>query len=238
MMDKLYFMDKIFDVENILDFGCANGEMLKNIAHIDIHYNLYGYDIDENMIQKAEENCPAALISNDFDLLLGDLNPQKTSLTLSSVIHEVYSYSTNEEIKLFWNRVYNSGFKYISIRDLMVSKSCDRQIDMNDYMKVVEKSDRLQLKEFTDIWGGFISNKQLIHYLLKYRYKTNWKREVQENYLPISLEMLIETIPSSEYEIVYYNHYILPFIKEIVKRDFDINIVDNTHMKLLLRRKG
>nr|WP_301281513.1 class I SAM-dependent methyltransferase [Anaerocolumna aminovalerica] len=235
-MDKLYFMDKIFDVENILDFGCANGEMLKNIAHIDIYYNLYGYDIDENMIQKAEENCPAALISNDFDLLLGDLNPQKTLLTLSSVIHEVYSYSTNEEIKLFWNRVYNSGFKYISIRDLMVSKSCDRQIDMNDYIKLIQHSGQNQLSDFVSEWGEFVSNKQLIHYLLKYRYKENWDREVSENYLPISIEKLLKTIPIHKYEVVYFEHYILPFTKEVIKKDYNIKLIDNTHVKLLLKR--
>jgi hypothetical protein len=74
----------------------------------------------------------------------------------------------------------------------------------------------------------------LIHYLLKYRYTENWDREVRENYLPLTKETLISKIPS-HYEIVYQEHYTLPYIKHQVQKDCDIVLNDCTHFKILLK---
>ena len=38
--------------------------------------------------------------------------------------------------------------------------------------------------------------------------------------------------------IVYEEEYVLPFLKEQVKKDFGYEIKDNTHIKLLLKKKG
>ena len=38
--------------------------------------------------------------------------------------------------------------------------------------------------------------------------------------------------------IVYEEEYILPFLKNQVKLDFGYEIKDNTHIKLLLKKKG
>ena len=38
-------------------------------------------------------------------------------------------------------------------------------------------------------------------------------------------------------EIAYIETYFLPYLKSIVEKDFGINIHDNTHVKLLLKRK-
>ena len=40
------------------------------------------------------------------------------------------------------------------------------------------------------------------------------------------------------YEIVYLNRYVLPYIKTTVYNDFNIDLEDNTHIQILLRRKG
>lgn len=43
-------------------------------------------------------------------------------LNLSSVIHEVYSYSHSSVIKKFWEKqVFGGSFKYITIRDMIPS---------------------------------------------------------------------------------------------------------------------
>ena len=93
--------------------------------------------------------------------------------------------------------------------------------------------------DFEQIWGPISQNKNLIHYLMKYRYVENWEREVRENYFPVYLEDLLNTLLSDNiYEIVYSNHYILPFTKSKIEKDFNIILADNTHVQILLRKKG
>ena len=71
---------------------------------------------------------------------------------------------------------------------------------------------------------------------MKYKYKKNWKREVKENYFPMPVEELLSRIPKN-YEIVYKDVYVLPYTKQSIKNDFDIDINDTTHIKLILKRK-
>ena len=44
VLDKLFFIDKVFEpVESIVDFGCANGELIKAIyALFGDKYKYYG----------------------------------------------------------------------------------------------------------------------------------------------------------------------------------------------------
>ena len=114
----------------------------------------------------------------------------------------------------------------------------NRPSNINDVVKVLQKADKDQLREYESIWGSIRENKNLVHYLMKYRYLENWKREVRENYFPLSLERLLSKIPTDKYEIVYFENYILPFTSHKVKEDFDIELHDNTHVKLLLKRKA
>ncbi len=79
--------------------------------------------------------------------------------------------------------------------------------------------------------GGFT------HFLLKYRYDRNWSREVKENYLPLSAEDIISHL-GDNYEIIYKEQFILPFIHNQVMKDFGINIKDNTHIKIIARKKS
>lgn len=63
------------------------------------------------------------------------------------------------------------------------------------------------------------------------------QREVKENYLPCSTEYIASQIGTS-YSLEYYDHYILPFLANVVKRDFDITIKDYTHVKFIYKLKG
>lgn len=237
-LDKIFFLDKIEGIESILDFGCACGDILKHIHDIDSELKLYGYDNDSNMIDIANGRYSSiAIFESNFEELITYLNPETSLLNLSSVIHEVYSYSKLQEINLFWKRVYETGFRYISIRDLCVSKSCQRESSPDDYVKLLNRCDMEQLTEYENIWGSTRDNKNLIHYLMKYRYRDNWLREVKENYFPICTEDLLSLAPTDKYEVVYFNHYVLPFTYQRVKNDFGIEIKDNTHVQLLLKRR-
>lgn len=238
--DKLFFLDKIKEnVTGIVDFGCADGTLINHINEHVSGIKLVGYDIDENMVNLAK-NKSNHVFSTDFNECLNNVEVDKSLLVLSSVLHEVYSYSTAStasDVDLFWKRVFNSNFAYISIRDLCASESINRPSNINDYAKLLQKSNQEQLTEYESIWGSTRENKNLVHYLLKYRYVDNWAREVRENYFPLSLERLLSKIPTDKYEIAYFENYVLPFTANKVKDDFDIDLHDNTHVKLLLKRK-
>lgn len=237
--DKLFFVDKVDGIDRIVDFGCADGAFLREMYKINPDINYVGYDNNVNMLIAAQSKT-------DFDKYktitytaqLGSLDDNKYSLlNLSSVIHEVYSYSQPDEINTFWNNVLYQNYKYIAIRDFCISKSISRQSDINDYTKVIQNADKEQIDEYESIWGSLRDNRNLVHYLMKYRYTENWNREVRENYFPITLETLLSMIPTYKYEIIYFEDYILPFTKNKVKKDFDVDLHDNTHVKILLKRK-
>lgn len=234
-LDKMFFIDKIFEpVEDIIDFGCANGVLIRAMQFLFPEHGYIGYDINEDMIKKAMALVPECRFYTDWNDIKADKS--KALLNVSSTLHEVYSYGTKESVAEFWNRAFNSGFKYIAIRDMMLSES----IDILSASEDVEKVRTLypeKLKEYESIWGSVENRFNLIHYLLKYSYTENWEREVRENYLPITVEELLKLIPD-EYEIVYKEHYVLPYIKQQVKKDCGIALTDPTHFKILLKRKG
>ena len=236
--DKLFFLDKINeDVTGIVDFGCADGTLIKYMGETTNGIKLVGYDIDENMVRLAK-NKSNHIFSTDFNEWLHNVEADKSLLNLSSVLHEVYSYSTSGGIDFFWYMVFNNNFAYIAIRDLCASESINRPSNINDYTKVLQKTNKERLADYESIWGSIRENRNLVHYLLKYRYVENWTREVRENYFPLSLERLLSKIPTDKYEIVYFENYILPFTANKVKEDYNIELHDNTHVKLLLKRKG
>ncbi len=232
--DKLFFEGLTDDsVDTFVDFGCADGQILAQVHNDFPEWKLKGIDNDYRMIELAQRNCKAA----EYFEKISDLTNNNTSLlNLSSVIHEVYSYSSSNAIKKFWSNVFNSGFKYISIRDLMSSYTINTEAEINDILKLQKRTNSEQLSDFISVWGNISTRRNLVHYLLKYRYVENWEREVRENYLPITVECFLNMIPDT-YEIIYFNHYILPFTKDKIKEDFDIELRDNTHVKVLLKRK-
>ena len=235
MIDKMFFIDKIFEpVDYIVDFGCANGELIKMLSYYFDEFGYVGYDISEKMISAARENVPSARFTSDWDSIAVPFD--RSLLNISSVIHEVYSYCGKSDIELFWRRVFDSGFRYITIRDMMLSESADRPAEPGD-IELVESSAAYadHLSDYEAIWGRIRTEKDLTHYLLKYSYTQNWEREVRENYLGLSLEELTALIPDT-YRVTYSEHYTLPFVAWQVKRDFGINLKTHTHIKMILEK--
>jgi len=234
MMDKLFFLDKI-DPDLIVDFGCANGALLKAIRPLKPKINLIGYDIDPTM---AGTTCEFP-IHSDWSLVeTAEYGAMHPALVLSSVIHEVCHYGSKVDIDTFWNQVFGTGFEFIVIRDMVPGRAIDRAACVNDVKKVYHKFlGTKALDDFERVWGSIENNKQLIHFLLKYRYlEPNWEREVRENYMPVTREALLAKIPM-EYDIIFHEHYVLPYLLQTVRDDVGIEIKDPTHLKLILRRK-
>lgn len=246
MLDKVFFMDKI-NASLIVDFGCADGTLFNFIKpHSDKDTILMGFDPDEKMIEIARKNNKNFIFTSNWDAIKSSVsNTQdnhstqaQAAIILSSVIHEVYHYSTPEQIDEFWDRVFNTGFDYIVIRDMIPSRTINRQANVNDIAKVYRKFlYSKELQDFETNWGSVENHKNLVHFLLKYRYmQPNWAREVKENYMPLYREDLLALL-DERYEITYHEHYVLPFIKESINKDFGIDLVDPTHLKIILRSK-
>lgn len=233
MMDKLWFLDKIDDsVSDVYDYGCADGSLLKMIGEICPNMHLSGYDFNEEMINLAKKNVPNALFS---------MRPAKYStlpimvLNASSVFHEIHAYSN--DIGNEYQNIFGINAKYIAIRDMFYSKTSCHPTNPLFLARVLQKENPNKIAEFESFQGSLTENKNFLQYLLTYRYETNWDREVRENYFPHSIEEFLNKIPDC-YEIVYFEHYTLPYIRDKVKEDFGFTLSDPTHAKILLKLKN
>ena len=230
--DKLFFLNhiKIDEVDTIVDFGCANGELFK---YCPVEWKKIGIDNNLDMIKSARANFSAAFYTTELDKL-GAYDCSKAILNMSSVIHEIYSYLNYEDIRQFWYEVFHRNFKYIVIRDMMVSDNTNVHWDEDDVSKVLSNPKGRLFDDFRKHFAE-CRRRDLIHFLMKYRYTENWARERAENYYPITVEELFNLIPDT-YEYVYYRPYILEWTRDKVKEDFGIQLTDPTHIKLILKR--
>ena len=240
MKDKLFFTD-IIDFDVIVDFGCADGTFLEELSKIKPNVKLIGYDLDDEMLSKAKSRLgkKALFTNNWYDAVKYTSSFRNPLLNLSSVIHEVYSYSSPNVISQFWNsQVFGGDFKYITIRDMIPSLEIDKQEISHfkdDVRNVRKKSDKFYLDSFEKEWGTINDNyRRFVHYLMKYRFTDNWDREVKENYLPVSLETVKSKI-TNDYKIVYEEDFLLQFLKDQVKKDFNVELTHSTHTKMILK---
>lgn len=236
LYDKMFFIDKIFTpVDTVLDFGCANGGLIKCLSILFGDSNYAGFDISPEMIDAARGNVPEANFYSEWDKI--NIPFDRSLLNISSTVHEVYSYGTPDDISVFLERVFDSGFRYITIRDMMFSRADEKRIAAEDEEKLrEEKNYAFMLEEYEKVWGKITSTRDMTHYLLKYRYTQNMQREIRENYLPLYFEDFMKLIPDS-YEITYLDRFVLPYIRHIVKEDFGITLTQPTHIKLILEKK-
>lgn len=228
--DKLFFLEHLdLSIDTIVDFGCADGSLGLELAkHSSLHY--IGYDIDKTMLDKANNNGIWDTYYN-FQELLKNIDTSRSVLVLSSVIHEVYSYGNEYDVKVFWNRVFNSGFKQIAIRDMAL---IDRKLmDMKPNPK-----DALIITDYiVNTYNEYIPLNNFADYsqlLLKYWYKENWDRESKENYFPISLDEVIGKVFNSKYRIDFMYNFSIPYVINKIYSDLGIVYSENTHYKLVL----
>ncbi len=244
LFDKLFFIGKV-DAEFYIDYGCGGGSLIEFMLDNFESYQYLAYDFNEKIVDILKEKFESVLdtfvcVSNEkrditkFNVKAKN-NNKKSCLILSSVLHEIYNYDNPDE---FWNFIQIQQFDYISIRDMIPSFSIDRPSDLEDCRKLYKHPhQRLKyfLHKFENFNGKIYNNKNLIHFLLKCDFVNNWEREIRENYLILNKEELYGKIPNC-YEIIYEEHYILPYFKEKCKK-LGIIIKDNTHLKMILKLK-
>lgn len=259
ILDKALFMSHI-DADIIIDFGCANGALIKFLSTLFPDKYFIGYDISYQMIMKAKSNMGNKRRLNVYfesnweevmklvEELTTRYHRYKTCLVCSSVLHEVYSYSTKEEIDVFWDRFWNSRFDYIAVRDMyrcpnyMVSIEYDKARGL---MGLSSYSNRYlrQYNDFVYEWGELKTINDYHHFFLKYFYYENWRRELKENYLPDDerIRNMVSTrifrTKDDIYSAIFDIKYTLPYIKTKVEKDFNIKVLYPTHyQKIFMRR--
>lgn len=240
--DKLFFIDKLFRKwGSMVDYGCADGFLTKLIADIFPEKQLIGYDRDERMINYAR--FTGSMPNNVQFTSNRKLIREAHGIYLSSVIHEVYSYS-HAHVNEFWDDVFSPERKFVVIRDMILPKfepltNFDEMV--NAILTYVSKINAVgELKRFGEHfnWNGMESSIQAIHFLLKmpYIYSPNWNRELFENYIPISdYDFQVGVIPIG-WEIFYEEHYTLPYLKFWWKENLGIDVPYDTHSKYIIQR--
>ena len=239
--DKLFFLPKLDElgelktIKTVVDFGCADGEMFK---YLPAHWKRIGVDNSPQMREAAKKNYPDAIYVSSLSEA-NVLKEGKTLLIMSSVLHEIYSYCSKKEIDDVWTGVQNGAYDYIAVRDMCPSETGERLADADALDKTIA-SDEKEL--FIDFRNQFLKGKEtltrndVVHFLLKYRYKENWERERDENYFSFTQKELLKRIHLDDKEIIYMEHFVLPYIRETVNTDIGYEIKDATHIKLLTRR--
>ena len=235
--DKLFFLEKLPKEDYLfVDFGCADGTLINELQKLVPGSSFVGYDPSEEMLQRARLKTPTVKYTNDWYEVIMEIkhSSKKSVLILSSVIHEVYSYAESEQdIVNFWSRVQHTGFDYVVVRDMIPDKSIDRESEPEEEIKILRRCNRDQLFEFESHFGLVSNNQNLVHFLLKYRYTVNWDREVNENYFPIYKDEFLEKF--SGFELTYIQPFKVVFLMCCIKKDFDIWLKDDTHIKAVFK---
>jgi len=238
IIDKIYFMDKVFGADTIVDFGCADGALIANLHRLFPDVRYAGFDISPEMLARAKDKVPAGtLLTSDWAEIQAFIAGHASAIVLSSVIHEVYSYGSADDVQEFWGRVWNSGFAYVAMRELAVSKTASRPSDPIAVARIRQIEDPERLSQWEARWGSLSENWSLVHFLLTYRYKDNWAREMRENYLPLSVEEILALAPRA-YFPTHFEHYTLPFLRRAVEQDFGFPLSERTHLKLIFERQS
>lgn len=251
LAEKLFFAPHV-DADVFVDFGCADGALLEGLATLKPGAALIGYDLDELALRRARARLgahPAARTGNaffsDWDALAAHLErlragrPLRICLIVSSVLHEVYAYGGEAEGLRFWQRVSKGPFSDVVLRDMCISEHEMAEVDTAAAARVRRGADDLglgaALAEFEALWGSIARREALVHFLLKYRYQANWSRELAENYLPITLEQIMDFC-ARDFDAEMFDHAALPFLEGEVARDFGLSFPCATHLKAILRR--
>lgn len=236
--DKLFFYDflkKHSEIENFIDFGCADGTLLSYVHKDFPKLKLYGVDKNQEMIELAKKKLSCNLIqSNEFPIIERE---GVTVLNLSSVLHEVFFYSCPNELDNFFNNILKSKIDYIFIRDMFFMdyyQYIEEEIPQ-DVMDRIDEKYKAQRIDFERYYNTSIRNnkKDFVHFLLKYTYRANWERELAENYFSHTPRMLIDRL--TKYDVVRYGIYTLPFKRLQVLNEFGYTLDVPTHYKMILK---
>ena len=246
MQDKLFFVDKIDlrEYDLIVDFGCATGELLRNLMPFVCQpggkrVQMVGFDINEDMINIARHNVLGELenievdLCPDFNSLLWHLNkPHKKSLIIfSSVLHEI---SDHEQRKIM--HTIMPKFTTVVIRD-MTRPSNNEPISNATRKRVLAQVAPWQAQMFESRWGKIRDKENLYRFFLINEFVENFETEVEEDYFGVLWKEIVWTLEDAEFDVVYANAFTLPYRKQQVQKRFNHVMDDITHKKIIYTKR-
>lgn len=242
--DKAFFMDKIPDAKCVIDFGCADGAMVRFLAPLFPDIMFVGFDINEELISRARAATPFYannVFFGNYEDVITFVKDKYTSdeicINFASVLHEVFS-STPEGKTSIYDMVRILKPKYITIRDMYFIEEENRNLSFSYVERVLTDMniDRKYIQVFEEMHESIMTIKGLLHFLMKYQWKDNgWKNELEENYFAWQLHDFLD-LTRYEYTRTFEAHYMLPYYDEKWK---DLHLMPNTvhtHAQFVLRR--
>ena len=243
--DKAFFMDKIPGVKCVIDFGCADGAMIRYLSPLFPDIMFVGYDISKELLERARktppfnaniiyfEDTPFAGVAALTRYIVDRFTSDEICLNFSSVLHEVFSSTGGTSvIKYLINQLKP---KFITIRDMY----CDDPILFNSIEQMTEIWDKLPdhyPQEFIKKFGTVLNWRDLTHLLMKLQWIDNgWEDELKEDYFSWTLDKLYPVIGA--YSPCFEVRYQLPYLSEKWKKEYGWYNPDiHTHAQFILRR--
>lgn len=250
--DKAWFINYVDpEINVVVDFGGGSGEFCE---YVKAKLERSGRNVRFAVVDNNEAFAAAARLrgfstysSLGEMLSSGEVDLGGALLVMSSVIHEVYSYATSPaDISGFWSDIERCGFRQIAIRDMSLNYKNFTNVPTEDICWIYEhvfKDLSLEIKgakiavllaDFEVEWGPLcdpvlrkVNVKNLVHFLIKYRYVENWDRELHENYLPVTQDRLESILTGMGYGFVKKDSSKLPFYAKTWAKDFKLRRPDN-----------
>jgi SAM-dependent methyltransferase len=194
--------------------------------------NFLGVDLSEEFIEIAKGKIGKRQnITFEKGYLRERLaNPERfDAVIFCSVLHEFYSYgegiSTVVKALADAHEILKPGGVLI-IRDMVLPeymRTANRGV--GKMLEKVKKTGKYQTEivDFEKYFGRIKTLSRLNHFLLKYMYQENWQRERAENYVPVSFEEYSQILRLLGMKTQYNNSYLIPYLEEKWKQDFNIN---------------
>lgn len=259
LFDKIWFLDKVDDeTDTILDFGCSNGAIFKLINTVmPRRFTYIGIDQDKKKIEdakelyKEEENAHFYLDIKDIDI---EWKPQNTVLLLSSVLHEIAYYLSEEEAVKLYSNFKELNCRYIVIRDMRFNYKYNYyNMDVTEKRESHKKIYNNILKKYpekVEEWNSIREKlrpdflEYNIEFLLSVIHEKNWDRELKEHYFDewgFYLDNILMHKEDKEYLLITKIPFNIPYLVESWVRDNILTLDDiifTTHVKMIYKNKN
>lgn len=236
MVEKLYFLNEInlTEFDFVIDFGCANGAMLKAISSLSKNTTFIGVDCNQNSLEIAKHGLTQSNIvfvdnlQAAFDIIKDNKN---VAIILSSVLHEISKKSIKKIIKA------SSKINTIIIRDMFFDEKFNKKVKNSaEILSKCEKVQNYQIESFVNKHGKIKNTKNLYHFFLKYTYTNNWQSEVNENYFSIPWKRLNKSFKRKGFTTLYNHEYTLSFKQQEILQNFSYHLNAPTHKNIIYKK--
>lgn len=242
--DKAFFIDKIPGAKCVIDFGCADGAMIRMLGPLFQDMEFIGYDYNEDLIERAcqalhRETPNISFFGEDnlhelIEYVKDTYKPEEICLNFSSVLHEVFSY---REFGAIQQLIAALSPRFITIRDMYWQFDTDLRISYNELNNILSdaNADPKCIKAFEEAGYSVCNWKGLIHFLMKYQWKDNgWEEELTENYFSWNMDKLHPRL-GNNYTVIFNNFYQLPYLT-LAWKDLFFHPELTTHAQFILLR--